>query len=228
MTDLDLPITFLDLEDLAQRWKCRISTIEALAETDKLRFCIRPAALEVALAGTPPEEYDKLLQTLSNMYVDHRYIYMMFANKERKIEIARIGDNDVHAPLKDPLRVGFFDLIIPLRQVKDFESRYRTIKETEFELLANDFTRIRWYGKEYKFGENQAKVIKRLWQAREDGQPWMYGKHILRDIDSNCYRIKDVFGHNKHWRKLIRSDDSGKYSLNLPPRQLTLFGQDIG
>ena len=34
MNDLDLPITFLDIEDLAQRWKCRISTIEALAETD--------------------------------------------------------------------------------------------------------------------------------------------------------------------------------------------------
>lgn len=227
MTDLDLPITFLDIEDLAQRWKCRISTIESLAETDKLRFYLRPAALEVALAGTPPAQYDTLIRKLSDVHIDHRYVYMIFANKERKIEIARIGDYDVRTALKDPLCVGFFDLVIPLTQVKDFESRYRTIRDPGFELLANDFTRIRWYGKEYKFGENQAKVIKRLWQAREDGQPWMYGKHILRDTNSNCYRIKDVFGHNKYWRKLIRSDENGKYSLNLPPRQLTLFGQDI-
>ena len=227
MNDLDLPITYLDIEDLAQRWKCRISTIEALAETDKLRFCVRPAAIEIALAETPPAQYDSLVQKWSNMYIDHRYVYLMFADKERKIEIARIGDYDVQATLKNPLRAGFFDLVIPLRQVKEFEIRYRNIKENNFELIANDFTRIKWYGREYRFGENQAKVIKRLWQAREDGQPWMYGKHILRDIESNCYRIRDVFGHNKHWCKIIRSDENGKYSLNLPPRQLSLFGQDI-
>ena len=227
MNDLDLPITFLDIEDLAQRWKCRTSVIESLAETDKLRFYVRPAVLEIALVDMPAETYDSLLQTMSRMYVDHRYIYMMFNDKEHKIEIARIGTFDVKTILKAPLRVGFFDLVIPLRQVKDFESRHRNLKESEFEPLADDFTRIKWYGKEYRFGENQAKVIKRLWQAREDGQPWMYGKHVLRDIESNCYRIRDVFGHNKYWRKVIRSDENGKYCLNLPPRQLNLFGQDI-
>ena len=227
MNDLDLTIAFLGIEDLAQRWKCRESTIEALAETDMLRFYVRPAALEIALANTPAETYDSLLQSLSRMYLDHRYIYLMFNDKEHKIEIARIGNIDVQKILSNPLRVGFFDLIIPLNQVKDFERKHRNIKEQEFEPVADDFTRIKWYGQEYRFGENQAKVIKRLWQAREDGQPWMYGKHILRDIESNCYRIRDVFGHNKHWRKIIRSDENGKYSLNLPPRQLSLFGQDI-
>ena len=223
MNDLDLPIIFLDIEDLAQRWKCRISTIEALAETDKLRFCIRPAALEIALAGTPPAEYDNLLQSLSNMYIDHRYIYMMFADKSRKIEIARIGNYDVRTTLKDPLRVGFFDLIIHINQVEDFERKHRNIKDDAFELLAADFTCFKCYGKEYRFGETQAKVIKRLWQAREDGQPWMYGKTILRDINSNSDRIKNLFSHNKHWREIIESDKNGKYKLRLPPRQLTLF-----
>ena len=227
MTGLDIPVEFLDIEDLAQRWKCRISTIESLAETDKIKFCLRPAALEVALARTPPEKYNAMVRQLAGMHIDHRYVYLMFKDKEHKIEITRIGDCDMKEILTGPLRVDFFDLIIPLRQVKDFESRHRNLKEYEFEPLADDFTRIRWYGKEYRFGENQAKVIKRLWQAREDGQPWMYGKHVLRDVESNCYRIRDVFGHNKHWRKLIRSDENGKYCLNLPPRQLNLFGQDI-
>ena len=226
MNDLDLPIMFLDIEDLAQRWKCRISTIEALAETDKLKFCIRPAALEIALAETPPAEYDKLLQSLSKMYVDHRYIYMMFADKSRKIEIARIGDHDVRTTLKDPLRVGFFDLIIPIEQIEEFEFLHRNITHTatEFELLSDDFTCFIWNGHEYRFGEMQAKVIKRLWQAREDGKPWVYGKYILRDIGSTTDRIRNIFSHNKQWRRIIQSDKTGRYKLNLPPKQMTLFG----
>ena len=224
MNDLDLPITYLDIEDLAQRWKCRLSTIEALAETDILRFYVRPAALEIALANTAAETYNSLLQTLSRMYLDHRYIYLMFNDKEHKIEIARIGNVDVQKVLSNPLRVGFFDLIIPLSQVKDFERKHRNIKDDAFELISADFTCFKCYGKEYRFGETQAKVIKRLWQAREDGQPWMYGKTILRDINSNSDRIKNLFSHNKHWREIIQSDKNGKYKLKLPPRQLTLFG----
>lgn len=224
MAGLDIQVEFLGIEDLAQRWKCRVSTIQTLAETDTLKFCLRPVALEVALAGTPPETYDTMVKRLSSMCIDHRYVYLMFKDREHKIDIDRIGDIDMKDVLKDPLRVDFFDLIIPLTQIKDFERKHRTIKESEFELITNDFTRFRLYGKEYKFGENQAKVIKRLWQAREDGQPWMYGKTILKDIDSTADRIKNIFSHNKYWREIIESDKNGKYKLRLPPRQLTLFG----
>ena len=52
MAELDFPIEFLDIESLAQRWKCGNAIIQALAETDKLKFCLRPAALEIALATT--------------------------------------------------------------------------------------------------------------------------------------------------------------------------------
>ena len=229
MNDLDLTIAFLGIEDLAQRWKCRESTIEALAETDKLRFYVRPAALEIALANAPAETYNNLLQTLSRMHVDHRYIYLMFNDKEHKIEIARIGNIDVRKILSNPLRVGFFDLITPIDQVEEFEFMHKNISQytNEFELLSDDFTCFRWRGQEYKFGELQAKVIKRLWQARENGKPWVYGKYILRDIGSTSYRIRDIFNHNKYWRRIVKADRTGKYKLNLPPKQLTLFGQDI-
>lgn len=226
MSGLDIPVEFLDVEDLAQRWKCRISTIESLAETDKIKFCLRPAALEIALARTPPETYTTMVQKLASLYIDHRYVYLMFKNKEHKIEVARIGNIDVKEILKDPLRVDFFDLVIPITQVEDFEfinGTNNTI-EHEFKLLSDDFTCFIWHGREYQFGEQQAKVIKRLWQAREDGTPWIYGKRILRDIDSNADRIKDLFSHNKYWRRIIKSDQNGKYKLNLPPKQLTLFG----
>jgi len=225
MNDLDLTIAFLGIEDLAQRWKCRESTIEALAETDKLKFYVRPAALEIALAEAPAETYNNLLQTLSRMHVDHRYIYLMFNDKEHKIEIARIGNIDVRKILSNPLRVGFFDLVVPTDQIENFELIHSNVSRTDNELkmLSEDFTCFIWHGREYNFGEQQAKVIKCLWQARENGQPWMYGKTILKNIDSSMDRIKDIFGRNKYWRRIIISNNKGKYKLNLPPKQLTLF-----
>lgn len=225
MTGLDIPIEFLDIEDLAQRWQCRVSTIEALVETDKLHLCLRPAALEVALAQTQPEKNSQIVQKLSTLPIDHRYVYLMFKDKEHKIEITHVGNCDMKEILTGPLRVDFFDLVIPMEQIEEFEFVYgnMTDKDNEFKLLSDDFTCFIWCGKEYQFGEQQAKVIKRLWQAREDGTPWIYGKRILRDIDSNADRIKDLFSHNKYWRRIIKSDQNGKYKLNLPPKQLTLF-----
>ena len=226
MAGLDIQVEFLGIEDLAQRWKCRVSTIQTLAETDKLRFCLRPAALEIALATIPPEQYQSVVRKLTAKYIDHRYVYMMFKDKARQIEISRIGDTDMKKILKDPLRVDFFDLVIPITQVESFEFMQGTVSQSDydFRVLSEDFTCFIWHGREYRFGEYQAKAIKRLWQAREDGQPWVYGKIILRDIGSNCERIKSLFSHNKYWRSIIKSDAKGKYCLNLPPKQLSLFG----
>jgi len=231
MTELDIPIRFLDIEGLARRWKCGISVIEGLAETDDLKFCLRPAALEIALAEIPQETYRAMIRKLSNLCLDHRYIYLMFKDKERKIEITHIGKYNVKQILKDPLRVDFFDLIIPITQVEEFELRHGNTNEKryEFKLLSNDFTCFIWCGKEYRFGEMQAKVIKRLWQAREEGNPWMYGKRILTDIGASSDRIRSIFNHNRYWRRIVKSDKTGKYKLNLPPKgtPLLVCGQDV-
>ena len=225
MAELDYPVMFLDIEGLERRWKCGLSIIQALAETDAIHFCLRPTVLEIALATIPPEQYQSVVRKLTAKYIDHRYVYMMFKDKARQIEISRIGDTDMKEILKDPLRVDFFDLVVPVTQIEEFEfvhDRYKNA-EQEFELLSDDFTCFIWHGKEYKFGETQGKVIKCLWEARETGNPWVYGKRILRDIDSTCFRIKDIFGKNKYWRRIIVSDNKGKYKLNISPKQLSLF-----
>jgi len=225
MTGLDIPIEFMNIEELARRWKCTLSTIESLAETDKLKFCLRPAALEVALARIPLERYSIMVRRLASMYIDHRYVYLMFKDREHKIEIARIGNYDVKEILKDPLRVDFFDLVIPISQVEEFEFIYTKPdqKNYEFKLLSDDFSCFIWRGREYKFGTTQAKVIQRLWQAREDGKPWVYGKHILNDIAASSDRISNIFSRNKYWRNIIKSDGAGKYKLNLPPKGTPLL-----
>lgn len=225
MTGLDIPIEFMNIEELARRWKCTLSTIESLAETDKLKFCLRPAELEVALARIPLERYSIMVRRLASMYIDHRYVYLMFKDREHKIEIARIGNYDVKEILKDPLRVDFFDLVIPISQVEEFEFIYTKPdqKNYEFKLLSDDFSCFIWRGREYKFGTTQAKVIQRLWQAREDGKPWVYGKHILNDIAASSDRISNIFSRNKYWRNIIKSDGAGKYKLNLPPKGTPLL-----
>ncbi len=225
MTRLDFPVTFLDIEGLARRWKCSLSEIEALAETDKLKFYLRPAALEIALGKLPPEKYLSLFRKITRCYLDHRYVYLMFKDKEHKVSITHVGDINVYNTLSNPLCVDFFDLIIPIEQVEDFEFLYSNVTQNnnELELLSDDFTCLRWQGQEYLFGEQQAKVIKRLWQAREAGTPWVYGKRILKDINSTTDRVKNIFSHHKYWRRIVQSDNKGKYKLNLPPKQMTLF-----
>lgn len=226
MADLDYPIMFLDIEGLERRWKCGLSMIETLAETDEIQFCLRPAALEIALAKIPREKYHSIFRKLATRHIDHKYVYLMFKDKEHKIEIAHIGNIDMKEILESPLHVDFFDLIIPMNQIQEFEFRHSVNKpmEYEFTILADDFTCISLCGHQYKFGEVQAKIIKRLWQAREDGNPWMYGKRILTDIGAASCRIQSVFNHHPYWRRIIESDRNGKYRLKLPPKQMSLFG----
>ena len=217
---------FLRPEELITRWDCTNYDLQDIIEAGGLNVYVEPVVIKRALKGIPPDKYPGIFQSLNNGYLDYEDIYPMFENKECKIAIARIGDKDLKKILTNPLCVGFFDLRIPISQIKEFEFKHRNLEPDEdvLELLSNDFTRFRWYGKEYRFGELQAKVIKRLWQAWEDGEPWVYGKIILRDIGANSERIKSIFSHNKYWRNIIRSDRNGKYSLNVQPKQLSLFG----
>ena len=220
---INLPIKYLDIESLAQRWHCNLATIESLAETKNLKFYLRPVIFEIALNGAPPESYNTTLKKLTNSPIDSKYIYMMFKNLGHQIEINRIGPYDAQEILPNPLCADFFDLIIPIEQIEDFEficGDQERQEQFEFKLLSEDFSCFIWCGQEYRFGEIQAKVIKRLWQAREELCPWMYGKRILADIGSASYRLKSVFNHNKYWRRIIMSDGHGKYRLKIPLRYL--------
>ena len=74
-----------------------------------------------------------MVRRLASMYIDHRYVYLMFKDREHKIEIARIGNYDVKEILKDPLRVDFFDLVIPISQVEEFEFIYTKPDQKNYE-----------------------------------------------------------------------------------------------
>ncbi len=218
MIKILFPVAFLDIEGLEQRWQCGLGTIQTMAETEKIHFLLRPVVWDLALANAkiPPG----MRKQLHNRPLDYRDVHLLFKDKNSKIPIR--GFKDVKTP---PVYAEFCDLIIPFEAIEDFEHLYRE-PNTEnptpaLQLLSEDFTCFLWHGREYKFGETQARVIKRLWQAREDGCPWMYGKRLLNDVGSESLKLQNIFNRNTDWRNIILSDRKGKYRLNLPPKVTT-------
>lgn len=213
MIKIQFPIAFLDMEGLEQRWQCGLGLIQTMAETEKIHLFLRPVVLDLALANSKISLGTK--KKLCNRHLDYRDIYLLFKDKNSKIPIR--GFEDMNTP---PIYAEFCDLIIPFEAIEDFEHIYcdPTIPTPELQPLSEDFTCFLWRGREYKFGEMQARVIKRLWQARENGSPWVYGKYLLTDAGSGSNKLQSIFNHNQDWRNIILSDHKGKYRLNLPPK----------
>lgn len=213
MRDFIFPMTFMDIETLAERWRCRLATIQALAETEQIKVCIRPVALEIALEHFEPTTKKRITESISRSHLHRLDIYRLFKNKNSVIPIY-LPEWSLN------ISVDFSDLIVLLDDVENFERKNGLVNYNyvSLELLSDDFTSFLLNGQEYTFGIMQAKVIRLLWQARENGQPWVYGKRMLSDIGSGSERIKSLFSRNPVWRKLIVSDKKGKYKLNLPPK----------
>lgn len=214
MKDIYFPVTFMNIESLAGRWKCGIATIQMLAETDQIKLFVRPVALEVALGCTQTDQ--KLFRALCDRPLARQDVYLLF--RDRRTTVSIRGPDPNTPPIS--MAIEFNDLIIPLDIIEAFEQRYRMPhnRNFSFKLLSDDFTCFVWNGREYTFGLMQAKIIKRLWQAREDGTPWVHGKYLLSESGSGSDRIKNIFSRNQNWRRLIVSDRKGKYKLNMPPK----------
>jgi hypothetical protein len=227
--NINLPVSFLTIKDLTARWNCGAHTIQALAEENKINFYIRPIALELALESVAAEVRARVLKILSARPI-HRYdVHKIFRNPDGQIAIQQFGHSTISELLNPAPQIfaAFCDLIIPKDDVESFEMSCCGCANNSqcFHPLSSDFSYFIYNGREYTFGEMQAKIIKRLWQAREDGEPWLYGKRLLADVGSGSDRIQSVFNHNSAWRKIILSDRNGKYKLNLPPKnsQMSLF-----
>lgn len=212
MKEICFPVTFMDIETLANRWDCGLPIIQTLAECGQLKLYIRPVALEIALEDTHPDR--KTFQALCEMPLNRRDIYRLFKDRHTHIQITTPNIPQT----TNTIYVDFRDLIIPTENIEEFEQRCSPNTDNEFDVLSADFSCFLWHGREYTFGPMQAKVIKQLWQARENGTPWVYGKHLLRVAGSSSDRIQNLFSGNSNWRKLIVTDNKGRYKLNLSPK----------
>lgn len=214
MAGLDIQTEYLDIECLADRWKCKIGIIEVLAETGKIKCCIRPAAIKNAIKSSRPtteNEYNSLLYVLTK-----DEIYELFSNRQT---LHTINIHRKNIPEMSEINIAFSDIIVYIENVIEFENKMHKEIEEDFQILSSDFTYILWHGKEMKFGVSQGKVIELLWKAREAGEPWVYGKRLLTSIGSGAERVRSLFHKNKNWKDLILTDYKGKYRLNLPPKR---------
>jgi hypothetical protein len=227
MVEIDALLHFMNAEELAVRWHCGIHAIQALAETKQIQFFLRPVAIEVALESIIGDIPIGILSLLVGQPLDYRDVHRIFKHKEAQITIRKPIRLGASSPPLPEIHAEFCDLVVPLEVVESFEQAHASIPSTTqiFRLLMPDFSCFVLRGREYKFGEMQAKIIHRLYNAWESGKPWVYGKRLLSEVGSGSDRIQSVFNHNNNWRKVILSDSKGMYRLNMPPkdRQLSLF-----
>ena len=225
MVEIDIPHVFLDVEELAKRWHCGIGVIEMLAETGQIECCVRPVALEVALDKVWPKQERPDIQIPFPHRLDRTEIYRLFRHPTIPQIITSHKDKIPNAP---DVRIAFADIVFFMDCIKDFEAKHKMYQESDFQIAASDFTCIIWQGKELKFGETQGKVIRMLWQAREKGELWVYGKRILSGIGSGSARIQSIFRNHKTWREIIATDSKGRYRLKLPPKPGLCDGIELG
>ncbi|PIR33666.1 MAG: hypothetical protein COV36_02320 [Alphaproteobacteria bacterium CG11_big_fil_rev_8_21_14_0_20_44_7] len=80
-------------------------------------------------------------------------------------------------------------------------------------VYSNHYRHVVYEDENFHLGTIQAKVIERLHNASQNGEPWIYGKVLLHDAGSQCNRMRDVFKSQPEWRNLIESDGKGHYRL---------------
>ena len=216
-TDVD----YLDIECLAERWHCKIGIIEVLAETGRIKCCIRPAALRAAIGGSRPDTETEKIQLALQHNLEQDEIYKLFSNRTTPQKITSYRKNIPDAP---EINVLFTDVIVYVENIEDYENKCGMNDDNDIEILSKDFTYIMWRGRGIKFGETQGKVLKILWEAREAGEPWVYGKRLLTAVGSEAERLRGLFRHNKYWKDIIVSDYRGKYRLNLSPKRVLNSG----
>ena len=65
---------------------------------------------------------------------------------------------------------------------------------------STDFRMVKWFGKEYSFSVNQAKVVRLLWENWENGTAEVGQETLLNEIDHEYPpdRLRNVFRDRQH------------------------------
>lgn len=114
------------------------------------------------------------------------------------------------------------DLVIEVDEYKRFAAEHGLDDEIATNdnhasfLQENNFRIVRLNGLSWNLGDIQAQVVQKLYEAATTtDNPWMNGKRVLQEAGSGAFRMRDLFGSQPNWQKLILSDGRGHYRLNL-------------
>lgn len=108
------------------------------------------------------------------------------------------------------------DLVILRKEKLRFEAKYARQLEPHASGSTDadpDFRSLKIDGKIIRFGDVQTKILKLLYEAANQGDPWQNGKQILQRAGSVSFTLSNVFKHKPVWTRIIESDRRGAYRL---------------
>ncbi len=232
---IDIQKDYMSVNEVAKSWNVPIEDIRYLGEEGELTICIRRIPVRVAVESilekypyvkNLPNKAKEIIKLLDYPQPLHPTdIYLIFSNPNKKIKITRFKTMPVMNIIKiqsPEIEVGFDDMIITASELKRFEfehGNFVAMRDKDKEplvLLSGDFSYIRLYGEEYRFGGKQAVIIQHLYDKYSAGDPWVHGKTLLRQANSESMRLANLFNHHPNWRKAILSNGRGQYRMNLP------------
>ncbi len=130
----------------------------------------------------------------------------------------------------DSIRVLENDLVILHEEKKRFEQKHQLsttnicqvkiigrvgkTKRPSIDSFDPSFKKICFGGQKYNFGDMQASILRQLYDAAIQGEPWQNGKRLLEKAGSQSFTLSNIFKRNPMWRQIIISDERGSYRLN--------------
>ncbi len=120
----------------------------------------------------------------------------------------------------EPPQFRVDDLLIDMEEYKRFAQQFNFEGPTNDNKVRfdheNNFRTVTLGHLTWHFGDTQAGVVKRLYDAATNtDNPWINGKRVLQEAGSGAFRMRDLFSSQPNWQKLIISDSRGNYRLNL-------------
>lgn len=87
---------------------------------------------------------------------------------------------------------------------------------------SRDFSQVRWGSTTFLFTRTQRLIVAALWNARDEGFPWVEQGVLLEAVESDGGRVRDVFRTNVAWGVMIVSGldaggPVGSYRIADPP-----------
>ncbi|MGJ8678486.1 MAG: hypothetical protein ACSHX0_13310 [Akkermansiaceae bacterium] len=223
---------FYRLKDIESLWGVSLSEIMQWILYGDLNACVW-LPLSVVYQVTEKLEGNRIIQTRE---LCHKEGYMYVCRHDCR-NLFRYGKTELRAfcdahgernYLLPDEGLSFFveasELVILEEDRKSFEQNYKELRTINKQTGLQDvdflnmfdpsFKTVRYEGGEYQFGDIQAAVLQKLYEAAESRELWVNGKLLLAQAGSQSLNVANVFKRNRIWRKLITSDGRGRYRLS--------------
>ncbi len=215
------------LTEICAEWNISLEDMRYYSENNIIKVGVKLYEVEARFykkAFNENMEYNmpcKQEKVSGVFYIRLKEVHNLFRYKE--IELSKFEtDDNVHdfielIPPEKKLRIHLDDLVITKIQKEKFEKTFDLLASKQpLRILNKNFERIEYKGKEYSFGQMQAKIFRDLFEAAKSENPWVLGKALLIDNNVSTIHLKTLF-RNKGlvYKELIQSDCKGKYRLKI-------------